>query len=83
MDPRLPFETAHATLVRSPYAQMPLINARAVIYIRTMCMRAAKALANLRISADSPEPSLLANAISTESSCTGSFEFDFRNVVYP
>ena len=34
-------------------------------------MQAAKALASLRICADSPRPSLLADAISTEISCTG------------
>ena len=37
----------------------------------TSCIRAAKALASLRIRTDSPEPSLLAEAISTEISCTG------------
>ena len=39
-----------------------------------LCMQAAKALASLRIYADTPEPSLLANAIRTEISCTVSFE---------
>ena len=34
-------------------------------------MRAAKALASLHICADSPEPSLFADVISTEITCTG------------
>ena len=38
----------------------------AFIYIHTSCMRAANALARLRICADSPEPSLFPDAISTE-----------------
>ena len=35
-----------------------------IIYIHDLCMRAVKALASLRICADSPEPSLLADATS-------------------
>ena len=42
----------------------------AFIYIRTSCMRAANALASLRICAESHEPSLLADGISTENSGT-------------
>ena len=33
------------------------------IYIHTLCMRAVKAMARMRICAGSPEPSLLANMI--------------------
>ena len=40
------------------------------IYIRTLCMRAAKALASQRKCVDSHEPSLFTDAISTEISCT-------------
>ena len=39
------------------------------IYIRTVCMLSAKALASLRIRAGSPEPSLLDYAIGTKISC--------------
>ena len=45
----------------------------ALIYIRTLCMRAANALASQRICTDSHEPSLLTDAISTEISCTGPY----------
>ena len=41
------------------------------IYIDTMCLQAAKALRCLCICADTPEPSLLIDAITTEISCTG------------
>ena len=43
------------------------ILARDFIYINTLSIRAAKALASLRKSADSPEPSSLNNAISAKS----------------
>ena len=39
-----------------------------------LCVQAAKALASLRIYADTPEPSMLANAISTDISCNVLFE---------
>ena len=42
----------------------------AFINIRTSFIRAAKALASLRICADSHEPSLFTDAISTEITCT-------------
>ena len=47
--------------------------ARAFLYFHTLCIRAAKALASLRICTDSSEPSLLTDAISTEIICTGSY----------
>ena len=44
------------------------------IYIQTLCMRASKALASLRICTDLPEPSLLDNVISTKkNSCADSY----------
>ena len=39
-------------------------------------MQAPKALASLRICADSPEPSLLDNVISTKIACAGSLIID-------
>ena len=36
-------------------------------------MRAAKVLSSLRVGADSPEPSLFENAVSTKSSWAGSY----------
>ena len=38
-------------------------------------MRAEKALASLRIGADSPESSLFENAIGTKISCAGSYHY--------
>ena len=43
-------------------------------------MRAAKALASLRICTDSSEPSLLVGAISTEISCTGIYAAEFEAI---
>ena len=43
----------------------------AFIYISTSCMRSVKALSNLRICADTSEPSLHADAICTEIVCVG------------
>ena len=43
----------------------------AFLYFHTLCMREAKALASLRISAGSIEPSLLADAINFKISCVG------------
>ena len=45
----------HEISVHIAYARMPLINARTDVSSKTLCMRATKALANLRIFADSPE----------------------------
>ena len=77
------FGPTHGILVLIAYAQKPLLNAyadvssrvRAFIYIHTLCMREAKALASLRIfiSADSPRLSLFADRISTVISCTGTY----------
>ena len=64
---------------------MPLVNAHTdvfnearglklvcyFIYIHTLCMRAAKALASLHICADLPESSLIDDAFSSKISCTG------------
>ena len=47
----------------------------AFIYIHTLCVRAEKAVASLRICTDSPEPSLFGEAISTEIPCTCSNDF--------
>ena len=44
-----------------------------LIYIYTLCMRAAKAMRNVRICADSFGPSLLDNAISAKISSADSF----------
>ena len=67
---------------------MPLINAYAdvssearclisgrilFIYNHTLCMRATRALTRLRICADSPQPSLLDDAIRGETSCIGPY----------
>ena len=53
----------------------------AFIYIHTLCLRAAKALARLRKCAGSSEHSLPTDAISINISCTGSIPFypELRN----
>ena len=71
------------------YAQMPLIKAYADIPSKArclnfgpslhlhpsfvFCMRAAKAVVSLHLCTDLPEPSLFADVISTEISCTDPF----------
>ena len=44
--------------------------------MHSLCMRAAKSLASLRICADSPQPSLLDNAMSAGLSCAGPYALD-------
>ena len=44
-------------------------------------MQAPKAQASLRICADSPEPSLLDDAISTKIACAGSLIIDNLNMI--
>ena len=74
----------HEILVFIAYAVMPVVNTHADIsseclhfglgfHLRTLCRQAGKALASLRIFADSPESLLLANATSIEISCTGPY----------
>ena len=74
----------HNILVLTAYAQMSLIKAYTDISSEAnglnfgmclklhpfMCMRADMAFVSLRICTDSPKPSLLADAISTENSGT-------------
>ena len=53
----------------------------AFIYIHTLCTRAGKVLASLRICADSPEPSQLADVKSTEISCKGPYWAKLVNMI--
>ena len=51
------------------------------VYFHSLCVRTAKALARLRACAGSPEPSLVAYAISTKISWAGSI-YDFTVLIY-
>ena len=52
------------------------------IYIHTLFLGAVNALVSLCICTDSPEPSLLADAISIEISCTGPNDLSYINFCF-